>query len=203
MKKLSVKIQFTEDVLGTSNSDPKIHEDFIASKGPNAKTVQEEVAALGADAVVEKAMTVFPKEDGNPFLWDYQIKGFFKAACGFLQRCKGEDISKESCKMKAYKKIIDGCIFPGPRKIMIDMNGGKMGTCQRPLRASTAQGERITLANSETVPAGSTIEFTVDILSDSYEKAVHEWLAYGRYSGIGQWRNASHGRFQVLDINEL
>ena len=78
---------------------------------------------------------------------------------------------------------------------MIDMHGGEMGTCQRPLRASTAQGERIALANSETIPAGSSIEFKVICLSDSYKKAVIEWLDYGSFKGLGQWRNSGKGRF--------
>lgn len=141
-------------------------------------------------------MTVFPRnEEGKPMFWDYQIKGFFKDTCSALQKCKNEEISKESCKIKAYKKVIDGCIFVEPRKIIINLNGGKMGIRQRPLRGQTAQGERIALATSETIPAGSTIDITIVCLSDAYENTVYEWLNYGRWRGIGQWRNASYGRF--------
>lgn len=195
MKELKIRLTFTEECLGTANADKNIHSDYIASKAPDAKSKEEEIAAIGVDEAIENAMTVFPKEDGKPFFWDYQIKGFFKDTCSALQRCKGEDMAKESCGMKAYKKIIDGCIFPEPRKIVIDMHGGEIGNCQRPLRASTAQGERIALANSETIPAGSTIEFKVVCLSDSHEKAVIEWLHYGRFKGMGQWRNSGKGRF--------
>lgn len=200
MMDLKIKIMFTEEVLGSANNDQKIHDEFIASKAPDAQSREEEVAAIGVDAVVEKSKTIFPKEDGKPFIWDYQIKGFFKEACSVLQRCKGEDISKASCKLKAFKKIIDGCIFPAPRKMFIHLNG-EMGDCQRPLRAQTAQGERIALANSDTVPAGSTVEFSVTVLSDAYADAVIEWLEYGRFKGLGQWRNSGKGRFvfSVLD----
>ena len=104
--------------------------------------------------------------------------------------------------MTAYKKVIDGCIFVEPRQIFIDLRGGKIGNCQRPLRAQTAQGERVALANSESIPAGSRITFIVVVMSDAYEKAVREWLAYGRYTGLGQWRNGGHGRFKVLSIEE-
>lgn len=195
MTELNIKLTFIEECLGTANADPEIHSEFIASKAPDAMSIAEEVAAIGVDKVIENNTTIFPKENGVPFFWDYQIKGFFKDTCSALQRCKGEDMAKESCGMKAYKKIIDGCIFPEPRKIMIDMHGGEMGTCQRPLRASTAQGERIALANSETIPAGSTIEFKVICLSDVYKKAIIEWLNYGRFKGMGQWRNSGKGRF--------
>jgi hypothetical protein len=197
MSELKVRITFTEKVLGTASNNKELHAEYIASNAPDAKSKQEEIEALGADEYREKQMTVFPRnEEDNPIFWDYQIKGFFKDSCSALQRCKGSDIAKESCKLKAYKKIIDGCIFVFPRQIPIDMHGGKIGNLQRPLRAQTAQGERIALADSETVPEGSTIELTIECLNDSYEAVVKEWLDYGKYKGIGQWRNASFGRFK-------
>lgn len=196
MKTLKVKLTFLEDCLGTASNNKNLHSDYIASKAPNAKSKAEEIEALGVEEYEEKAMTVFPKlEDGTPFIWDYQIKGFFKDACSSLQRCKGEEHSKKSCGLKTYKKIIDGCIFPEPRKIPIQLNG-TIGELQRPLRAQTAQGERVTLAHSETIPAGSSLEFDVVCLSDTYADAVIEWLDYGRWKGLGQWRNASWGRFE-------
>ena len=195
MKQLKVRLTFTEKCLGTANNNPDIHRDFIASKAPDAVTREEEIEAIGAEEYEEKQMTVFPRLDGGPMFWDYQIKGFFKDTCSALQRCKGEDFSKETCKIKAYKKVIDGCIFVEPRKIPIDMHGGEMGYLQRPLRGQTAQGERIALATSETIPAGSTIDIAITCLSDSHVNAVIEWLNYGKWKGIGQWRNASFGRF--------
>lgn len=191
MKELKVRITFTEELLGTANSDPNIHSEFIASKAPDAPSREEEIEALGADEVERKEMTVFPRnKEGQPIIWDYQIKGFFKDACGALRKVAGT----ESSKLKAYKKEIDGLIFPEPRQIPIIFDG-KIGTCQRPLRASTAQGERVALANSETIPAGATIGFTVKCLCDSHLKAVIEWLNYGIYRGMGQWRNSGKGRF--------
>lgn len=191
MKEIKVKLTFTEPILGTSPANEDVYRDFIGSKAPDAATVDDEVASLGADAVVEKGMTVFPRlEDGTPFLYDYQIKGFFKDTCGGLRKVKGT----ESSKIKAYKKEIDKLIFPEPRKIPIVFDG-EMGECQRPLRAQTAQGERVSLAISEEIPAGAQIEFSVTCLSDDHEKAVREWLDYGRFSGIGQWRNSGKGRF--------
>ena len=202
MKKLQVTIELIEEMLGTANSDPKIHEEFIASKAPDAASREEEVEALGVEAVVEKGKTIFPKEDGKPFVYSYQIRGFFKAAAGFLQRCKGEKFAAHTNKIKAYKKVIDGCIFVEPRKIMIEMpEGAEIGDCQRPLRAQTAQGERVALANSETVPAGSKLTFTIIILSDAYEAAVREWLDYGRYHGLGQWRGSGKGAFLWSELN--
>lgn len=202
MKDIRVRITLINEMLGTTSGNPDIHKEFIASKAPDAKSMEEEVAAIGVDAVEEKSMTVYPRlEDGTPFLWDYQIRGFFKDTCSALQRCKGEEISKQSCSMKAYKKIIDGCIFVYPRKIPIELSG-EMGICQRPLRGQTAQGERISLASSETVPEGSWFECTIRCLSDAHEKAVLEWLDYGVYKGLLQWRNSGKGTFMYEIINE-
>lgn len=196
MKEIKVRLTFIEPLLGTSPANEEIYRDYIGSKAPNADTVDDEVATLGVNDVVEKGKTVFPRmEDGTPFLYDYKIKGFFKDACGGLRRVSGT----ESSKIKAYKKEIDRLIFPAPRCIPICFNG-KMGECQRPLRVMTAQGERVGLAISERVPAGATIEFSIVLLQEGLEKAVREWLDYGRFSGIGQWRNSGCGRFTWEEI---
>lgn len=198
MKKLHIKLTFTEPLLGTSPANEDIYRDFIGSKAPDAASVEDEVAALGADAVAEKGMTVFHRmEDGRPFLYDYQIKGFFKDSCGGLRRVKGS----ESSKIKAYKKEIDKLIFPQPRQIPVDFTG-EMQKCERSLRANTAQGERNSLACSEQIPAGATCQFDVLLLSDDHEKLVREWLDYGCLSGIGQWRNSGMGRFIWEEIPE-
>ena len=191
MMKMTVRLTFLESILGTSPANKDVYRDFIATKAPDANTVEDEVAALGVEAVVEKGMTVFPRlDDGTPFFYDYQIKGFFKDTCGGLRRVKGT----LSSGVKAYKQVIDKLIFPEPRTIPI-LFDGEMGVCQRPLRAQTMQGERVSLASSEEIPAGATIEFTIVLLSDEHEKLVREWLDYGKYSGIGQWRNSGRGRF--------
>lgn len=197
MKTMKVRLEFLEEVLGTASADPEIHETYIASNAPDAPTRKEEVEALGAEEVFEKSMTIFPKENRKPFLWDYQIKGFFKDACGMMRKVSGS----VSSKMKAYKKEIDGLIFVKERKIPFRFDG-KMGICQRPLRAQTAQGERIALSSSETIPAGATIEFEIECLVDSDMNAVIEWLDYGKNRGIGQWRNSGKGKFVWKVIEE-
>lgn len=212
MKTMNVKITFIEPVLGTSPANEDIYRDFIGSNAPDAPTVEEEVAALGADAVVEKGMTIFPKlEDGAPFLYDYQVKGFFKDACSMLNRLTGKDPEtgkkkkavNESGKITAYKKVIDGMIFVKPRRIKLEMpEGTEIGLCQRPLRAQTAQGERVALAISEQVPAGTTMELSIVCLDAGHEAAVREWLDYGELRGIGQWRNSGMGRYVWAELDK-
>lgn len=190
----SVRVRLTliEPLLGTASANPDIHREFIASKNPDAGSIEDEVATIGADAVADKGMTVFARmDDGRPMVWDYQIKGFFKDAAGMLRRVK----SSKSSKLKAYKKIIDGLIFVEERRIPIEFEG-ELGNCQRPLRAQTAQGERVALAESEMAPAGSTLTFTITTLEDGLMPAIEEWLRYGRLRGLGQWRNSGMGRFE-------
>lgn len=208
MKRMHIMITFTEPILGTANNNENIHREFIASKAPDAISREEEVAALGVEGVEEKSMTVFSRnKDGQPIIWNYQIKGFFKEACGMLQRMKGESCSKESCKLKAYKKIIDGCIEPagdadhGRQIPIVIAKGTEIEDFQRPLRAQTAQGERIALANSEKISEQATAEFYVET-PDAYVNAIHEWLRYGRKHGLGQWRNAGFGRFEYELVDE-
>ena len=185
MKTIKVRLTFTEPLLGTWPANQNVAREYIASKSPDAATIEDEVAALGAEAAADKAMTVFPRSaEGQPILYDYQVKGFFKDACGMLGRIGGKDEKgkkraiNESGKLTAYKKIID------------------MNECQRPLRAQTAQGERVSLANSEQIPAGSTCEFEVLCMDDAHAAAVMEWLDYGQLRGLGQWRNSGKGRFR-------
>ena len=175
MKSIKVRLTFTEPLLGTWPSNQNVARDYIASKSPDAATIEDEIAAIGADATADKAMTIFPRSaDGKPILYDYQIKGFFKDSCGMLARIGGKTETgkkravNESGKLTAYKKIIDGLIFVSPRQIPLQLSG-QMAECQRPLRAQTAQGERVSLANSEEIPAGSSCEFEILCMDDTHE----------------------------------
>ncbi len=214
MKTLRIKITLTEEMLGTASANKEIHEAFIASKAPDAKTREEEVAAIGVDAAVEKTMTLFPRVKASaleewqrpagaspealvPIMWDYQVKGFFKDAASMLNRVEGTKTKD----LKAFKKVIDGLIFPKPRAIALHLPAGEsIGNCQRPLRAQTPQGERVALANSETVPMGTTLTFDVVILEAKNEVFIREWLDYGAFRGLGQWRNSGKGRFTWQEI---
>lgn len=191
MKEMKIKLVLTEEALGMMPNNKEIHETYIASKAPDAPKIEEEVAAVGVEEVVEKTMTVFPRlEDGTPFFWDYQIRGMFKDDIGMLRKVKSYKCSK----LTAYKKVVDGLVFIKERKIPIHCSG-PIGDCQRPLRAETMQGPRVALAHSESVPEGSWLEFTVVLLDDSLEDIIEECLDYGVLRGIGQWRNSGKGRF--------
>lgn len=199
MKDIRIKFYFFEEVLGTASFNKELHDEFIASKAPDALSREEEVEALGVGEVVEKGMTGFARDDhGNPIVWDYQFKGMLKDAVGVLRKVPGT----KSSKVKAYKKEIDGLIFPLPRKVVLSLPPkGVVGDCQRPLRAQTPQGERVALAHSETVPVGTTCEVTFRLLLDEHEDLIREVLDYGMLRGFGQWRNSGKGRFMYQELD--
>ena len=180
-----VTVTFTEPVLGTAPMDKQIYSNYILDSLEH----EDEVDSVRD----EKGRTGFHKAaDNTPILYDYMLKGFFKDACGMLARKEGS----RSRKIKAYKKIIDGLLFVFPRRIPLRL-AGPISVLERPLRAQTAQGERVALASSEMAPEGSGIEFVIDVLDGDVvtDELLREWLSYGRYRGLGQWRNGSYGRF--------
>lgn len=202
MRDILVKVKFTEPVLGMRAADEEVYSTYIASKAPDAASKEEEIAASGVEDVVEKGTTIFPRTDDDiPFFWDYQWLGFLKEACGGLQKEKNEKEAKATSKIKAYKKVIDNNIHIYPRKVnLIIPEGKEIKTLERPLRASTAQGDRVALARSEMLPAGTETEFIIET-PDDYLDAVIEWLNQGQKHGTGQWRSASYGRFTFTAID--
>ena len=196
MKTIKAKITFIEPILGSLPNNKELYSQFIASKAPDASTIDDEIAELGEDAVTERGTTVFPGTIG--------IKGYlFKEAC---KMCK-MDPSKLSSKLTAHLKKIDGNVFVYASDLRPSVEAGcewkklyiqdafPIDTFERPLRAQTAQGERISLARSERIHEGASITCDIVTLLDNLEPMIREWLDYGVFKGLGQFRNAGYGRF--------
>lgn len=201
---MKVKITLIEEVLGSSPSNEELLATYITSKAPTDELTSEEIDNIKAQNA-EDRITIFPRQaDGTPFIYDYQIKGMLKDSCKALAAAgkAGYPGGKACAGLKAYKKLIDGLIFVSPREIPYNMNGMRMDYCERPLRASTPQGERVSIAKSETVPAGSTIEFEITCLDPKLEDMVRECLDYGKLRGLGQWRNSGKGRYTWEEVKE-
>lgn len=190
------KITGLTPVLGSLPASEELYTQFIASKDPKANKDEAEDFIQ----MEEKGLTVFPRmPNGNEIIMvDYQLKGFFKEAINNLKADNG---------VAAGRKKVDNFIFIGPRFIPIMKDGKPIvdedGRLERPLRASTMQGERVSLASSEVIDTPWELEFTVTLLKDGGTKAskplswdiVEEALDYGNFKGLGQWRNGGYGRF--------
>jgi hypothetical protein len=193
-KEYDVKLTFIEPILGTVPKDKEVYASFIKTKGPTGNDDEME----SVEETEEKGWTGFHMVDGSPVLYNYVIKGFFKDACGMLRRVTGT----QSKKVKSYKKVIDGLCFVYPRRIPIFLPGYDVGSAaelevlERPLRAETAKGPRVTVTRSDMCPIGSSITFTVKILGGISKALFLEWLDYGKERGLGQWRNGGYGSFE-------
>lgn len=196
MDKYEIELTFTEEVLGATPKRKQLYKDYIIGKAVDAglelseEQIEEELQSV--KELEEKGWTGFLTVDGNPVIRHHVVKGFFKEACSMLRRVE----DTESSDLRAHKKVIDGLVFVEPGMIPLKLpKGGKIEVNERPLRAQTAKGERVTLARSDTCPAGTTMEFTVKILGQVTESLLREWLNYGELRGLRQWRNAGYGTF--------
>lgn len=226
MKKETIEIEltFSEPVLGSASGDPEIHERFQASKAPTATSATEEVQAVKMAIAptpqeaeeqlreqIERTSTVFPRDENGIFIWDYQVRGFLKEAIGTLVELGQVKLSKW-----LYKKAVDSLVFVHPRRIyLLNPSGEKLtavhNTLQRPLRVDGPRGERVCLARSEAVKAGTKIRFSITLLQGKNEKSklavltledIFAALDYGALKGCGQWRSGGYGTFGYVCLNE-
>lgn len=190
---MKIKLTFIEELLGTKAADPAVFTRFIASKHPDGTPQKDELDR--ADIREEAGSTLFHREHGAPGIYDYQVKGFFKDAMAALNRFDKEARNNLE-KLAAFKSKIDGAIFVSPRFIPILLPpGAATGTCERPLRADTAQGPRVSVVRSETVPAGSALIVEIQVFAKELQPYLELMLNYGKLRGLGQWRNSGKGRF--------
>jgi len=218
-----IRATFLEPVLGTAPANKEVYTNFIASKKAAAEEIRRKAAErTGAptepvvgteveelETISETAgLTVFHSDYGQPggkglFFYNYLIKGFFKEAAEALVPVHG---------VKQPRSKLDNLLFVYPRRIYLtDEIGGLLTKAdakfERPLRAMTMQGPRISLACSEMVNAGRVIDFEIkmyDFLQKGFGKEAKKVdpdsflrmiLDYGRDKGFGQWRSASFGSF--------
>ncbi|NQW94166.1 MAG: hypothetical protein HQ446_09055 [Polaromonas sp.] len=91
------------------------------------------------------------------------------------------------------------------KKTWPDSNRPILPIIERSLRVMTMQGPRVTIARSDCMPAGTTLEFTVQMLKNRgyTEEILHKLFNYGRYEGIGQWRSGGNGRFIIKQFKKV
>ena len=164
------------------------------------RTIEEEAQYM-RDMEQDK-MTVFMANDecgGGLMLLDYQLQGFIKGSLEALTAQTG---------IKAPRGKVDKYVFVSPRRIDIRRADGSLireedEVYERPLRAMTMKGERVSLAASEQIHDPWQITFTVSLLPNERSKvsASIKWedieraLDYGELRGLGQFRNGGYGRF--------
>jgi hypothetical protein len=204
LTELKVKLTLLEQMLGTIPKDKEVYSSFIVTKMredlEHGVITQEQFDEKGKeeletiDEKEEKGWTGFHTDKLGLFIYDYMIRGFLKNSGLVL---------KDQASVKNAKSKIDKYVFVFPRQLRLLRKGKPItkpeGVLERPLRAMTPQGPRVTLARSDYVNAGTTIDCTLRILEtpEINVKYVKELFEYGQLSGLGQFRNGSYGRFKV------
>lgn len=182
IEKYHVKITLITPMLGTVPKDPNVYTSYIASKAPkDVDTTDEDIPPPD-----EKGATGFHADENGLYLLDYQVKGMIK---------EGGNILKDIIGITALRSKLDNFLFVQPRKIYLGKKEPD-GVIERPLRAQTAQGPRVSLARSDYVAEGTTFEFDVALLAGPVTiDVVRAILDYGALKGLGQFRNGGYGRF--------
>lgn len=191
-----VRITTTEPVLGTQ-PQKDVASEYITSKfaervekngiaANDAGLPEDELASLSES--LEKGTTVFHRLSGVPIYYDYHIKGMLKNSAMIQNPMDG---------VRNLRSKVDNLIFVHPRQIVLHVpDGAEVKYLERPLRAQTMQGPRVSLARSEMLPAGTWLDCEITVLGGVFTEAMlRKLLDYGQYCGLGQWRNASYGRF--------
>lgn len=178
-----VKITLLEPMLGTVPTVKDLYTRFVGENNPNGLDEDE------ADMVPEErpGATGFYSDVDGVYILDYHVKGFLKEAGNVL---------KDQLGIKALRSKLDNYVFIAPRHIYLKETPD--GVLERPLRAQTMQGPRVSLAKSDYVNAGTTFEVSIILLShkEITWKVIEELLDYGQLKGLGQYRNGGYGRFK-------
>lgn len=146
-------IEFTTDLLGTVAKDPDVYKTYIESKKP--ADIEEDESA-NVEKIETKGWTGFHMDENGIFIYDYMIKGFLKHAA---------NVMKENLKLKNLRSKIADRVFIDPRKIYFDKHEPD-GVFERPLRAMTMQGPRVSLARSDYMLKGTIISFKIKWLEN-------------------------------------
>ncbi len=217
MLERNVSLTFIEPLLGSIPKSKEVYAAFIEKKKREAlekrkekleamgvegrdaagtvELAQQEVEAETIQETEERGWTGFHSDEKGLFLYDYSIKGFFKETANVL---------KDGLNEKNVKSKLDNLFFIFPRRVPILLGGGEQalephGVLERPLRAMTMQGPRVTLARSDYVRAGCGVKFTIKFIESpalkKMDALIEECLKYGELKGLGQFRNGSYGRF--------
>lgn len=198
------KIRGITRVLGAQAANPNVRSEFIAKKAATQEKGDEETAKLPEELEKEN-LSVFLRDDGALCLSDYVIKGFLKEAMSAM---------KLECGVLAATSKIDNFILVTPAYLRFTRGGEEIKkpdfVLERPLRAMTMQGPRVTVSASEAINPGWELEFELTLLENAgtaKSKAltfdvIDKALEYGWMKGLGQWRNGQNGRFKVIRDGE-
>lgn len=183
-----------------------------------------EAAELATARVEASTATLDPEDEGQPLnvtgfasdarglhLWDYQIKAMVKQV-GLTLGLKvpgkttgtasvGTDIQRLVWPFPVDARLSAGRDVLVPKSIHLRRDGQIITQpdrlFERPLRAQTAQGPRVSIAVSEVLDPPLSATFRLVCLKGCRvtRQQLEDIFSYGIFEGMGQWRGAGWGRY--------
>jgi len=210
LEKLNKEIDKIERKLAKKN----LREEERAILENQLRSLQDELANLPEVVEnTEKATQFYRAPYGEyevPVIRAHQVQGFFKEA--------GNNF-KDVFKIKALRDKISKYVRVQPINLFIydeeikpeNLVDEPDGFLERPLQAMTPQGPRVSIAKSEVIYSNEEkgfklIEFEVILFKNPhFDFSLLETLMreLGPYGGIGRWRNAGYGAFEVVKIEDV
>ena len=192
---LKVKLTLIQEMLGTVPKNEDVFKAYLEHRAKGAEQKDEFKSPLTEDQISEresKSWTGFPEDEKGPFVYDYMIKGNLKNNGNILK-----PVTNARSKMNEH-------VFIFPRRIHFE-NGEKLSPLERPLRAQTMQGPRVSLVKSDQMSEGSTLTFYIvkPTKGELSRQMIEEVLDYGQFIGLGQWRNAGFGKYEFEVLEEI
>lgn len=167
-----------------------------------------------SSAIFNVSNNVFMEDVEGRYLLDYVVRGFLCAAAQ-AEKTYGTGPAQ----IKQLNDKVKKHVFVHEKRVRINeietpedeedfdnelIRKGADGrpVCERPLRASTAQGPRVTVTRSDTVLAGATLTFHLKVLDGVgiTKPVIESLLQYGDMSGLAQWRSGGWGQFEVTEL---
>jgi hypothetical protein len=195
----NVVVTFTEPILGTVPKNRDLYSKYIESEkvkrvshSKGEEVVEETESVPEVDE--SRGWTGFHTDEKGLHLLDYGIKGALKEAGNIL---------KDALGIKALRSKIDNYVFVFPRRVYFEDQYGNTlqepdGVFERPLRAQTPQGPRVSLVKSDQINAGRRLRFRIEVVDGCpikrIEHVIEQCLSYWSLKGLGQFRNGSFGR---------
>lgn len=181
-----LEVTLLTPLLGTIAGNQDAWSQFQATKAPSPDA---EIAASGDEFLVPELptkghTTFYTDTDGRPILRSYQIKGALK---------EWSNVVKKQLKVANLRHHVDVNVFVKPATMVLAEKPD--GTLERPLRAMTMQGPRVTVVSSDRIDPGKSWTWKIQVLNGSPVTlgVLEAMCEFGEMIGIGQWRTGEYG----------
>jgi hypothetical protein len=214
MEIYEVQIKFLREILG-SLPNKEVFEKFLAPKaleeGVKKERIAEEMDNLPSDEEIgaeDNSMSRFARTEKGPFIYENVIMGFLK---------NSGDVLKTQLGIAALKSKIEDFVSIAPIKnYFTDANGNIISkvdelTKDRTKSINAKFGEKLSVLGSSEKISHANLKFYIMLIENKATKqsgavtgdVIQELLEYGRLKGLGQWRNAGYGSFEVTSFKKI